>query len=387
MSRPLRINYSTSPRSLREMSDTDMRGIAHQILEEFTDGGGGSTGWLHVGATPSGGTSIGEFVDTRREGAPGDHTSNGTTITSTTTNFYQHTAVLSENPIYEQLPIDFDSGLNGVQEQSSTDINDHILRRTLTMMCSNSSTEGMGQYRLQPNAPSGGTWGAVAIITNRVRNAQLNFDTNTTSLWFRTAQSVTYPVVRPLKVVDNGADDDYLQEMTDAQIKSLVVKFRNRIISSGIGTYKLQTGSPTTGGTWIKRGLGFSDTRRQVADQNYTGNYGGFFAGSRTYSGTYTGAYAGSYTGNYAGPAYAGSYTGTAVVFYGGSPRYFQASYVGAYAAQYAGTYTGYYSGNYAGNRNYTANYGSVFSGDYAGSTVQTATESVSNKSLWMRIA
>lgn len=377
MARPLKIDTSTSPVSLKEMTDNEMRGISYKILQEFA-ASDLSTGNIAVGSTVSGATSIGSFVDTRRTQAPGTHPA-GTSITSTTTNFYQRTAVLSENPIYEQLPIDFDSGLDGVQEQSNTDLNDHILRRTLTMMTSTSDSEGLGQYRLQPNAPTGGTWGAVAIITDRIINAQLQFDQNTTSLWKRYTQATAYTVVRPLKVVDNGAGDDYLQEMTDAQIKSLVTKYRNRIISSGIGTYKIQQNAPA-GGTWIRSGLAFDDDIRQRSDQNYTGSYSGSYSGSRTYSANY----AGSYTGAYAGGTFAGAYNRFTPVYYGGRVvNVYGGSFTGYYTGYFSGSYTGYYSGS----RTYTANYTGSYSGTYTGATIQTATQVASQMSLWMRTA
>ena len=376
MARPLKIDTSTSPVSLKEMTDNEMRGISYKILQEFA-ASDLSTGNIAVGSTPSGATSIGSFVDTRRTQAPGTHPA-GTSITSTTTNFYQRTAVLSESGI--QVPIDFDSGLDGVQEQSNTDLNDHILRRTLTMMTSTSDSEGLGQYRLQPNAPTGGTWGAVAIITDRIINAQLNFDTNTTSLWKRDTQATAHAVVRPLKVVDHGAGDDYLQEMTDAQIKALVTKYRNRIISSGIGTYKVQQNAPV-GGTWIRSGLAFDDDIRQRTNVNYAGSYSGSYSGSRTYSANY----AGSYTGAYSGGTFAGAYNRFTPVYYGG--RYggnvFGGSFTGYYTGYFSGSYTGYYSGS----RTYTANYTGSYSGTYTGATIQTTTQVASQMSLWMRTA
>ena len=376
MARPLRIQTQTSPVSLREMDDNDMRGISHKILQEFVSNDG-LTGMIAMGSTPSGATSIGSFTDTRRTQSVGTHPA-GTSINSTTTNFFQRTAVLSESGT--TLPIDFDTGLNGIQEQSNTDLNDHIMRRTLTMMTSTASNEGQGQYRLQPNSPTGGTWTAVSTMTDRIINSVGGFVSNTTTLWKRSAQATAYSVVRPLKVLDGGAGDDSLKEMTDAEIKTLCNKYRNRVISSGIGTYKVQQNAPV-GGTWIRSGLAFDDDIRQRTNQNYTGSYSGTYSGTRTYSGNYSG----SYTGSYSPGTFAGTYNRFTPVYYGG--RYGGNQFGGSFTGYYTGYFTGSYTGTYSGSRTYSANYTGSYSGTYTGATIQTATQVASQVSLWMRTA
>ena len=385
MSRPLIVNGTTTPKSLIEIPDNKIFTHAWRILDEFqsSDTNTGSVG-LTGGTIPSGTTAIGTFVDTRRQSGPGAHPV-GTEIHSTTSTFFQYTGTETEDYVR---PLKWDSTLNGIRESSNSDLDSHLIAQALSFLTSTADNYGLGQYRLQPNSPTGGTWEDMGSITDRITNTDGTVTENTTKLWKKTSQSGTFntSVRRPLKS-DTSTTPNSIKEMTDDEIKGLVKRFSNRIIESGIGTYVVQEDAPASG-TWIRSGTAFDDDRREVTDVTYTGNYGGFFAGSRTYSGNYSGTYTGTYTGSYVSPnSYAGGYLGGAVAFYGGRPFYFNTYYTGYYAAVYSGDYTGDYTGSYAGSREYSGNYGGTFSGDYTGATVQTSTESISNVSLWMRIS
>lgn len=369
MALPLRQTTISGEVSLQEMSNTHMDSVAYRILQEFLVSDV-DCGNIHVGSTPAGASSIGSFTDTRRANTVGTHPA-GTTINTATTNFYQYTSAETEN--YER-PIEFDTPLDAIQEMDNSDLNSTIISRALSMLTSTSNSYGIGQYRLQPSDPGGGTWTSRAVITNRIQNtAGTGITENTTTLWRKQTQGSTYGTLyRPLKVRSDG----HLQEMSDTEIKALVTRFRNRIIESGIGTYKVQQNSPA-GGTWVRSGSIFQDTRRQRADQNYTGSYTGYYSGSRTYSANYAGTYAGTYSTSYAG-AYAGAYAR----FFAGRVRgYYTGYYTGYYASNFTGNYTGYY----AGSRTYSANYAGSYSGTYTGATILNASETPSQISLWMR--
>ena len=369
MALPLRQTTISGDVSLQEMSPTQMDSVAYRILQEFLVSDV-DCGNIHVGSTPAGASSIGSFTDTRRADTVGTHPA-GTTINTATTNFYQYTSAETEN--YER-PIEFDTPLDSIQEMDNSDLNSTIISRALSMLTSTSNSYGIGQYRLQPSNPGGGTWTSHAVITNRIQNtAGTGITENTTTLWRKQSQGSTYGTLyRPLKVRSDG----HLQEMSDTEIKALVTRFRNRIIESGIGTYKVQQNSPA-GGTWVRSGSIFQDTRRQRADQNYTGSYTGYYAGSRTYSANYAGTYAGTYSTNFAG-TYAGAYARFFVGRLGGY-------YTGYYTGYYAGNFTGNYTGYYAGSRTYSANYAGSYSGTYTGATILNASETPSQISLWMR--
>jgi hypothetical protein len=383
MSRPLVINGATTPKSLIEIADNKIFTHAWRILDEFqsSDTNTGSVG-LTGGTIPSGTTAIGTFVDTRRQSGPGAHPV-GTETYSTTSTFFQYNGTETEDYVR---PLKWDSTLNGIRESSNSDLDSHLIAQALSFLTSTADNYGLGQYRLQPSSPTGGTWENMGSITDRITNSDGTVTENITKLWKKTSQSGTFntSVRRPLKI-DTSTTPDSIKEMTDDEIKGLVKRFSNRIIESGIGTYVVQEDAPASG-TWIRSGDAFHDDRRTVADATYTGSYTGYYAGSRTYSGTYTGNYSGTYTGNYTGTAYAGSYLGPGTAFYGGFARAVNMYYVGYYAAVYTGNYTGTYTGNYDGSRTYSnSGYAGAYSGDYTGATVQTGTESISNVSLWMR--
>ena len=379
---------------LREASNSQMSHMAWKILCGFTDSdtNAGSLG-VTTGSIPAGSVSIGSFTDTRRDDATGTHPA-GTTISSTTYTFYQYTAVETEDYIR---PLSFDTTLDAIQEQSNSELDDHIIQMALNMMLntSNHSGLGQGQYVLQHGSPSGTSDNQGTIYDTVVDSNGNATASGQASLWKRTRQifgSNQYGYEsptsnpRPLKI-DSSTTPASIKEMSDDEIEGLVKRFSNKIISSGIGTYVVQEDAPASG-TWVQRGSNISDDRRELADETYTGSYGGFFAGSRTYSGNYSGTYTGTYTGSYVSPnSYAGGYLGAATAFYGGRPYYFNTYYTGYYAAVYSGDYSGDYTGSYAGSREYSGNYGGTFSGDYTGATVQTSTESISNVKLWQRTA
>lgn len=356
MSRPLKI-APTTPISVKEMSDAEMDYSAHQILVEFASANSGA-GTVTVNNT-DGGTSIGTFIDTHRDAV--DTHPVGTTVTSYTYTFRQNLTDEDETGMVR--PVEFSDG--GIREQNNTELNSHIIARALSRLIDS----GLGSYKLQPSAPtSGGTWESIATITNLYDGSN---SSNTTKLWRRTAQTAP-TTVRPLHVRSDG----HLEEMSDDEIQSMSPRFRNRIIDTGVGQYRVQNAAPTTG-TWVRVGSAFTDTRQTVGDVSYSGSYTG------SYSGTYTGYYAGTeYAGSYAGTSYSGAYAGGYIRYYSGRNY---GTYTGYYTGYYAAYYTGYYAASYAGD--YTGSYSGTYTGNYTGRTVLATTENVSTMSLWIRTA
>ena len=131
--------------------------------------------------------------------------------------------------------------------------------------------------------------------------------------------------------------------MPIGDIQALTQRFANRILSTGIGTYRLTSGTPTDTGSWTQVGSTMTDQLKSITNVSYTG----------AYQGAYTGNYTGSYTGYY--------------------NRFFAGYLNGAYAGSYSGTYTGYYTGYY--------------SGAYVGATVQTSSSTQETKALFIRTA
>jgi hypothetical protein len=389
---PLKIKASGTPitssnfQGLQAMSDTEIKNyIANKITVGFAGaaGNGSNTADINVDtANALSGTAIGTFADTDRTEATGTHPATGA---STTTTYYakQITAAASES--ITNRPVGYGSG---IEELTDGEIDTDVLDKVITAMVTESSYTA-GQYRLAGSAPAGGTWTARYTITDVANGGNTTY-----YIWQKTAATSTPDGdLRPLKTY-NGNN---IKQMSDAEIEQLIPNFRNRIIDTGVGTYKLQASTPV-GGTWVSMGSG-SDTREQVVSQNYTGSYSGdrtystTYGGTRTYSTSYTNTFAGNrtYSTTYGG---ARTYSNTYILYYGG---YVGGSYAGSrtYSANYSGsrTYSGSYGNSFAGSRTYSANYSGSrtyagsYSGTYAGDTVISTKDTVSTVSLWIRTA
>ena len=375
---PLKVKATGSPitsaniSGLQTMTDAEVKNyIANVITEKFaavTDGTG--TAEINITTNNSGtGTSIGTFVDTTRNESIGTHPATGAVSTTT---YYAKQVTASATETIANRPLAWDSRL---EEMTDGDI-DSTMDLCIDAMVAESSYTA-GQYKLQPTAPSGGTWVARYTLTDTAQGGN-----TVTYLWQKTAASSAPSAdYTPLKRFNGGN----CKQMTEAEIEQMLPVFRNRIIETGIGTYKIQTDAPS-GGTWIQTGNAFTDTREEVTPQNYAGNFVGNFSGN--FTGFYTGNYGGvafsgfttAYTGSYSGTApYSSNFIGTANYSgnYAGT-----AQYSGVYSgpANYTGitfnppiAYSGAYAGNYAGSRNYAGNYestvpGSNYTGYYSGS-------------------
>ena len=406
---PLKVKASTTPitsavfSGLEPLTNAEVQNyIANIITTKFADDTTGEgTAELNITTDNSGtGTSIGTFVDTDRTEATGTHPATGDT-TSTTYYVKQVTAPASENVTAR--PVAWLS--DGIRRMTDGNL-DGVLDTVISAFVSESEYTA-GQYRLQATAPTGGTWQARYTLTDVA-----NGGNTTTYLWQKTAASTAAnDSLAPLK----SNDANSLKIMTAAEIEQLVPNFRNRIIDTNIGTYKLQATAPT-GGTWVELGTSTTDTREQVSPQNYVGNYTGNYSGnyvgpqytafftspaySRAFTGNYGGTatytgffsgpgtpYSGFFTGFFTGPGYSSPYSGVTY-----SPA---ASYTGNYVGNYGGAvnYSGSrnYSGLYNGPANYSGNYSSAFSGNFSGTfsgaTIQATKETVSSVKLWIRTA
>ena len=335
------LKQTSSGGVIQEMDSSDKDYIEHVILTDFNSLDSG-VGTLAVNpASTSGLTLIGSFVDTKRPDAVGTHPV-GTSVTRVSTfNFYQDLQSASESITNAIRPVALD-GSADIQRMSDSEVNNDFIFSTQQ----NLYASGVGSYKLQPSAPTDGTWVSKGTITD----TKISGGTNTSQLWRKSAPASTPTTVRPLKfVVSSGS----LREMTDTEIKKFTPRLRNRIVANGIGTYKVQANAPTSGGTWVQMGDTFTDTRHQVANQSYTSNF------SNTFTNTFTNTFAGFFSSTYNRfQAFTGSFIGS---FSGSRTKFFTGSFTG--------TFTGF------------------FTGSFTGLTVQSSTENVSSAKLWVRVA
>jgi hypothetical protein len=414
---PLRIKASGTPitavnyQGLQEMSDTEIHQyLSYVITNKFAgDSDGSGVAELNVDtANALTGTSIGTFTNTIRDDAIGTHPTDGA-VTTNTYYFKQVNSTAAENITNRMVGYDA-----AIKEMTDSDLDTDILDKVIEdMVTENSYT--VGQYKLSATTPSGGSWTSRYTITDTAQGGN-----NIVYLWQKTTPTSSANAdLTSLKL--DGTD---VKGMSSAEIEQVVPNFRNRIISSGIGTYAVQTTAPGTG-TWVQMGDagGFSDTRQEVASDDYagtytgayatvySGNYVGAYTGAKTYAGSYTGSFSGNYAGNYVGTSaysgtYAGAYATAFVLYYAGYvggyfTGYFTGYYTGFYtgAKTYSGTYTGAYSqdftGDYVGTSaysgtysgNYTGYYSGDYTGQYAGDTIQATTEDVTTVKLWIKTA
>ena len=335
------LKQTSSGGVIQEMDSSDKDYIEHVILTDFNSLDSG-VGTLAVNpASTSGLTLIGSFVDTKRPDAVGTHPVGTSVTTVSTFNFYQDLQSASESITNAIRPVALD-GSADIQRMSDSKVNDDFIFSTQQ----NLYASGVGSYKLQPSAPTDGTWVSKGTITD----TKISGGTNTSQLWRKSAPASTPTTVRPLKfVVSSGS----LREMTDTEIKKFTPRLRNRIVANGIGTYKVQANAPTSGGTWVQMGDTFTDTRHQVANQSYTSSF------SNTFTNTFTNTFAGFFSSTYNRfHPFAG---------------FFQGSFAGSRTKFFTGSFTGTFTG--------------FFTGSFTGLTVQSSTENVSSAKLWVRVA
>jgi hypothetical protein len=432
---PLKIKASATPitssnfQGLQTMSNAEVKNyIANKITVGFAGAAnnGSNTADLNVDtANALSGTAIGTFVDTDRTEATGTHPATGAVDTVT---YYAKQITATDNGTITNRPLQYDTA---IQQMTDAQIRNDIIDQAVTAMVTESEYTA-GQYRLAGSAPSGGTWTARYTITDVANGGNTTY-----YIWQKTAATTSPNAdLRPLKTYSGNN----VKQMTDTEIQEMIPYFRNRIISTNVGTYKIQASTPS-GGTWVSMGSA-SDTREQVASVNYTGSYSGdrtysnvaysgsrtytpagytnTFSGTRTYSTSYSGTrtYSASYVTNFSGTrSYSGSrtYSANYTRFFGGfvggnfagsrtystsyvsAPTNFAGSFAGSrtYSANYSGsrTYSGTYANSFAGSRTYSGNYSGSrtysgsYSGTYAGDTIQATKDTVSTVSLWVRTA
>ena len=305
MSGPITLKSGSYPVSsdglqgFRELTTTEIRNqIAGIITQKFaTDTNGSGTAELNVVQGGSaGGDEIGTFSDRQRTESVGTHPAAGT-ITTVVHRFNQVSSTASESGQINPLRWTNTSVDGMTDSEVDSDILDEVIAAMVT-----EDTNTVGQYKIDTSTPAGGTWTARYTIADQ----QTDGTTVNYYLWQKTAPSsdAGSNTNMPLKSDANGN----IEEMTEAEVETLVPAFRNRIISSGVGKYLLESTTPAAAGTWVQMGGTMTDQLKNIVSENYAGAYAGSYIGyyDRFFSGFLNGAYAGTYSGTYYGE-YAGN--------------------------------------------------------------------------------
>ena len=246
-----------------------------------------------------------------------------------------------------------------LQQMNTSDLQTTILARVATHW--KATTYPVGGYYFGTAAPDSDTWiycGDVLAETYRQAGADSSTDFK---LWRKTAPNATSGS-RP---VFNRTGNDGVQEMSDAEIKTLAAEWRNYLFNvESIGHYQIVSGSSAPGtGTWTQVG-GYTDYLTDTGDVIYSQGYEGIY--SAGYEGTYSNQYEGLYSGQFAG-IYSGQFTG---IYSGQFTGLYSRGFEGFYSQGYSGGYQGGYQGGYVGA--YIGPFMGDYRGDYEGSYIHT---------------
>ena len=325
------------------------------ITKEFAGTVGVASLQVGTSGAPSNFTSIGTFTDRVHNSEVGDHPIVAGDTTDTTYTFSQGTATASDGKTAASLRLNSDTE---IEESTDALIDSEVLDHVIQAMVDESNFAS-GMYRLSGSNPGdsasiNGTW----TSRGQIDDTQTDGTTVTKYLWQRTNIDSIDQSNADFDRTLLRFEDGNIREMTEAELRTFVGRFRNRIMANNIGKYVVDTAAPGTG-TWQQKGETLTDQVKDSASYNYAGSY----------SDTYVGSYAGTYTGTYAG-----NYTGTYQLLYSGSSGGF---FQGTYTGYYTGSYTGYYSGSYSG----------TYTGYYAGLTLLSSSSTQESKKLFVRIA
>lgn len=299
MAGPLTLKASSYPATaatmegLRELSTAEIRDyIAYAITSDFVSVHGSNTAQLTVTTSSLGAgfTSIGTFTDRVRDDSVGTHPTTASTST-TQYNAGQYTTAGTED--HSLRPLRWNG--TDVVEMTDTEIDEELMDEVITAMVLEDDSV-VGQYKIGTTVPSGGTWTSRGSFVD----TQTDGTTVTYNLYQKTGATTAPSTSRDGPCCFDG---DSVRAMTETEIKVFKETFANRIIDSGVGTYLLQTGTPTETGTWTQMGSTMTDQLKDTATYAYAGDYTGSYTGyyDRYYGGFLNGAYAGSYSGTYTG--------------------------------------------------------------------------------------
>ena len=319
---------------LQELTEAEIKNYTANILTtQFATSTG--VGSIQVGTSgaPANFTSIGTFTNRERDDAVNTHPTDGA-FTSTVYTFSQGTATATDGktarPVRTASTGSVDSDL---EESTDAEIDSEVIDDCIKAMVDQDANTA-GQYYLSASAPAGGTWTSRGTITD----TQVDGTDVTKTLWQKTAATTVPSTTTNRTLVKITDGNTGFKEFSDAEIRALEGRFRNRIAANNIGKYVVDTAAPGTG-TWQQMGETLTDQLKNTATYNYAGTYIGSYTGF--YTGSYSNIFSGSYSGTYRpsfngflGPSYTGSYTGV-----------YNGSFLGAYSGSYSGSYTGYYAG------------------------------------------
>ena len=347
MASPLKVINSGS--NLQVMTDAEIDTmIVPLVLQEFaSDQTYNKRGNCTAYANNSG--NAGDFDNRFRNDDVDAHPISAGNFTTTEWSIQQE-QTLTANVSSVVYPTKFISSGCKLQTMTTAELQATILVRVANNWKTN--TYPVGGYYFGTAAPDADTWVYCGdSLTETYR--KVGDDSETVyRLWRKTAPTTTSGS-RPIY---NRSGGDGVQEMSDADIKTLAAEWRNYLFNvESIGHYQMVTGASAPGtGTWAQVGA-YYDYLTDTADVIYSQGYEGIY--SQMYEGIYSGQYLGLYSGQFLG-IYSRGFTG---IYSGQFLGLYSKGYEGFYSQGYSGGYAGGYQGGYMGGyeTGYTRTYGS----------------------------
>lgn len=405
MARALKIKYNASVvQGLQDITDAEIDGYAARLAARWmaTTVSAGSTPVGSVNVNGATGTTIGSFVDTKRQNPVGTHPV-GTTVTSTTYTFKQvelpdqttltgTVAVSAGGTTLTGTGTLFTTELAAgdiirVRDSGNTTYDWALVRSIASNTSATLDSTANVKYTLsgatchrafRPSAvsydsPTTYNSSLTGIQDMKVlelidtvisRAASLLVVSGPSSYTLQSSAPVTGTWVSRATITDTNYNGTVattylwqrtdagtgtvvrpmyrtgtsLKELSDAQLENWGQLLVAYLYASGKGRYAVANVAPTSPGTWVQVGSSFDDTRFTLVDTTYTGTFAAAFTGS--YSRVFAGSYSTTFAGSYS-RVFAGSYTRGYAGSYTGS---YNTSYTRAYAGSYTGTYNTTYS-------------------------------------------
>lgn len=357
------INAGVSVYALQEMSTNEvLDGVGYRLLREFAKINAvvPRTGDLTlrdtVGDTPT--ISTGDYVDTTRVLGVGDR---GTFNTLSQIDARAVTIYQVLTPVTGQIVRPLCYRDLALREMTDQEIIDNILSPIMDRM----TNYGIGSYTFSQTVPRHSTtgadlpgiWSSVFSVNDRYKSGTVPSTSvvgfvagagastrtynvqpqnvnqiDTYTLW-RKIDDDSPPAFQPrlLKWANTADRGKHVVEMSSADILTLLIPFRNLIVTDGRGRYKFQNDAPV--GTWGRRGDKIRDLLNAVTEtyfQSATINSStGFFTRTVNFTGQRNTSSTGTFTGFYI--------------------RYYNDKRWGFISDDSQRSFTGFYSRNFAG--------------------------------------
>jgi len=243
MANPLKVQTATTPNSLKVMSDADMDYISHVLLTDFvsTDTG---IGTLSVSPVSTAGlTAIGTWSDTSWAVAAGVQLTSYTPVYASGATYTSQYTSANYTTAYQRFFAGFSGGFF-ISPNYTTDFT-------------------------SPAYASGATYSPGTAYAPTEYGAYVSTQDQLTTVantFYQDLEEAPETLTRPLEY-DTGLNR-VIQQVDNNLNASIMTNTLDRLAAFGLGSYKLQTTTPSSGGTWVAK-ANVTDTSSAATNTYY----------------------------------------------------------------------------------------------------------------------